>query len=215
MDGDGIPDDFDNCREAPNPMQGDADGDSAGDACDKDSCNPLPLVGCRAPATEGSSLLFKDDGDPTKKKLAWKWSDGPTTTPAEFGDPSSIDSYLLCVYDGADRVSNGFAEAAKNCGTPIKPKPCWKLNGKGAKYKDKSGSPVGTVSVSLKGSEDPGKAKVVVKGRGPDLATPDLSLVSGPVLVQLQNTETGLCFEASFTGPFKKQDASGLKAKSD
>jgi hypothetical protein len=33
-DGDGVPDDRDNCPETPNPDQADADGDGFGDACD-------------------------------------------------------------------------------------------------------------------------------------------------------------------------------------
>jgi MYXO-CTERM domain-containing protein len=36
-DGDGVPDDQDNCPEVANPAQGDADGDGLGDACDPDS----------------------------------------------------------------------------------------------------------------------------------------------------------------------------------
>jgi hypothetical protein len=39
VDGDGIPDCDDDCREIPNPDQADADGDRMGDACD-----PCPLV---------------------------------------------------------------------------------------------------------------------------------------------------------------------------
>jgi hypothetical protein len=38
-DGDGIPDDTDNCRLQPNPDQTDTDGDGAGDACDTDDDN--------------------------------------------------------------------------------------------------------------------------------------------------------------------------------
>ncbi len=38
-DGDGVPDDDDNCLDEPNPDQGDVDGDLAGDACDPDDDN--------------------------------------------------------------------------------------------------------------------------------------------------------------------------------
>ena len=35
MDGDGITDDQDNCRETPNPDQWDTDGDGIGDLCEQ------------------------------------------------------------------------------------------------------------------------------------------------------------------------------------
>ena len=39
-DGDGVPDDLDNCPQTPNPTQADGDGDASGDACD--NCIALP-----------------------------------------------------------------------------------------------------------------------------------------------------------------------------
>ncbi len=47
-DGDGIPDDRDNCPNWPNPEQADADGDGTGDACDQQdrstSIHDIPLL---------------------------------------------------------------------------------------------------------------------------------------------------------------------------
>jgi hypothetical protein len=68
----------------------------------------------------------------------------------------------------------------------------------------------------VKGSNEAGKAKISIKGKGTNVIMPaDLAAVAGPVLVQMKNTETGLCFESTFTAPFTKQDATQMKATSD
>jgi uncharacterized delta-60 repeat protein len=43
LDGDGVPDDLDNCPRTPNPDQADADGNGVGDACD----NRAPVAVCQ------------------------------------------------------------------------------------------------------------------------------------------------------------------------
>ncbi len=50
-DGDGIPDEQDNCPDVPNPDQADLDGDGVGDACDDD--------------IDGDGILNEDDNCPT------------------------------------------------------------------------------------------------------------------------------------------------------
>ena len=41
-DGDGVPDEIDNCPHVPNPDQGDANGDGIGDACGRPECHAVP-----------------------------------------------------------------------------------------------------------------------------------------------------------------------------
>jgi PKD repeat protein len=81
-DGDGVPDEIDNCPSVYNPDQSDADGDGIGDACD-----PL-TVGFDAEPRWGYSPLevqFTDQTVGTPNPISWKWYFGD-------GDSSSVQN---------------------------------------------------------------------------------------------------------------------------
>src|SRR3954471_926765 len=59
-DGDGVPDDIDNCVSVPNPDQHDEDGDKVGDACD-----PCPQVANATLDTDGDGIPDACDPHPT------------------------------------------------------------------------------------------------------------------------------------------------------
>jgi len=64
-----------------------------------------------------------------------------------------------------------------------------------------------------------GKAKIVVKGKGANLPMPapvgtGLFAQDTAVTVQLVNSD-GMCWEADFSAPAKKNDLKVFKAKSD
>ncbi|MFP6737201.1 MAG: hypothetical protein VCD34_00535 [Planctomycetota bacterium] len=80
-DGDGVPNDEDNCIDIPNPNQADLDGDGTGDACDADS---NPCVDC-----ELEQLLCNDPLDRDFPQTACSRSSG-----------QSLDFYILDVDGG-------------------------------------------------------------------------------------------------------------------
>jgi subtilisin-like proprotein convertase family protein len=60
-DGDGVPDDIDNCPDNPNPSQADGDEDGIGDACDPEvTCQGLPATRVGTP---GNNLIFGTSGN--------------------------------------------------------------------------------------------------------------------------------------------------------
>jgi hypothetical protein len=64
-DGDGIPEDTDNCPEHPNPDQADGDGDGVGDVCDNCPSDPNPLQEDLDGDGQGNVCDPDDDGDGT------------------------------------------------------------------------------------------------------------------------------------------------------
>jgi hypothetical protein len=209
-DDDGVPDDFDNCPTAPNPLQEDVDGDGTGDACDLAShgCELTPLAGCKVPTEDEKALLqVKDKSPDTKDLLVWKWTKGEATAQADFGAPATTDAVRLCVYDGGELIAGAVAPGGGLCAG----KACWKtMPGKGFKYTDKALTPSGVQTVTLKAGEA-GKAVVGFKAKGMLLGTPAPPLV-GPVLVQV-SSDGGACFESEHrVEGFIKNEAGLFKA---
>ena len=75
------------------------------------------------------------------------------------------------------------------------------IGDKGYKYKDQTGAEDGITKIIVKGG-DAGKSKALVKGKGvnlPDFDS-DLPIAMGdlPLVVQLRNNASGICWEGSF-----------------
>ena len=79
---------------------------------------------------------------------------------------------------------------------------------KGYKYKDQTAAEDGITKIILKGGAA-GKSKALVKGKGvnlPDFDS-DLPIAMGdlPLVVQLRNNSSGICWQGSFASPKKNQ----------
>lgn len=103
-DGDGIPDDADNCPTVPNPAQVDSDGDGWGAACDCDdvdfSVNPGAFDVCDGKDNDCDGSVDNGDAD----------SDGfPVCIDCDDTDPS-INPAATDVCDGVDNDCDGFID---------------------------------------------------------------------------------------------------------
>ncbi|MCC6765600.1 MAG: hypothetical protein IT293_13145 [Deltaproteobacteria bacterium] len=187
-------------------------GDGCSASCqieDTPGCGAAPAAGCRLPIASAQAALFLRNATlADKDSLQWKWHRGAATPKADFGNPTVDASYQLCVYDGGTLRTSLPLPTAGVCGG----RPCWKENGAGFQYADKTGLH-GVTRLVLKSGAAPGKAKILLKGRGANLALPALPLAQ-PVRVQLLSS-TGVCWEAAFSAPAIRNQPDQFKDKSD
>ena len=186
-------------------------GDGCSAACRLELCGAAPSGGCRGTAPLASQLQIKDVTPNSKDQFQFKWSQGDATTLAEFGDPLTTATYLVCIYDGSGNPQPLLAAAAPAGGLCKKGKPCWKAATTSYKYSDGLYTPDGLQGVQLKEGLVNGKAKIQVKGRGLNLLPPALPLTA-PVTVQVHNTATSVCWDAVFT-TLDPNQSDKLKAK--
>ena len=175
-------------------------------------CPPAPSGTCRTPITSGKSRLTLKDRTPDRgDTLTWKWAPGDVTPKSDYGNPLVSDGWALCLYDGTTLLASAGAPAGGMCGS----KPCWRETASTFSYSNRDASTSGTQKILLKQGLTPGKASIVVKGKGVKLAMPSLDLLVGPVTAELHRSGGGPCFAATYSAPFLKHDASNFVDKSD
>ena len=116
--------------------------------------------------------------------------------------PDVATDYALCVYDaaaGGRLVSSATVAGGRMCGT-LRPRPCWKESSTGFRYADAASAADGIRSILLRQGLAPGKAKVVVVGKGSHLAEPSPLDLVPPITVRLSNSD-GQCWEATYSVP--------------
>ena len=101
VDGDGVPDNVDNCPNKANPTQHDEDGDQIGDVCD-----PCPHLAGTAADSDGDGVGDACDPQPTVPKQTIAFFD-PFTSQLAAWDASSLQQTTI----GNDRMEMGAGNA--------------------------------------------------------------------------------------------------------
>jgi len=157
-------------------------------------------------ATGKAKILLRDSTLVDKKLVSWTWKAGALIPVEDFGDPTTVDSYALCIYAADASLLTAVVPGGGTCGS----RACWKSNPRGFKYINKLGTPGGVIKLALR-SGDVGSAKITAKGKGAGLAMPSLENLPLPVRVQLQANR---CWEAVYSTP-TIDNAAIFKASSD
>lgn len=205
----------------------DGDGCTVGDSCHAGTCTagaPMfcdpcfscvgngecvvaPRTGCLVSKSPSrTTLLLQNASSDDDDMVTWKWRRGEETPFAALGDPTQSTAYALCIYDESSATpALLFSAVAQNLSCPDSA--CWTAGEHGFSYRSTTGDGLGLTRIDLVAKRD-GRAKVLVKGKGPFLShrlyglpTPPLSL---PLRVQLDALDLGsalpTCFEAEYAG---------------
>jgi hypothetical protein len=91
----------------------------------------------------------------------------------------------------------------------------WRDRATGYTFRNSNTTSDGTQSILLKTGADR-KAKIIVKGKGVNLDMPtNLGSLTGPIAVRLHQSSGGVCWGATYSMPFLRQDDSTLKDRAD
>jgi hypothetical protein len=167
-------------------------------------CPSTPDATCLAAAT--SVFAVAENANPAKRKLNWKWANGPAVSAADLADPTASADYELCVYGNGALLLTATAPHGAS----------WRAIGKatptGYTYTDRTAASDGIVKVQVK-TGIAGKAKAQEKANGPGMPVVGLPLpiASFPVTVQLRNGTR--CWSATYTNAALKNDAAKLRVK--
>lgn len=164
------------------------------------ACADTPRAGCAA-AAKGVVLIKHPPGDPSKSKLVWKWINGNAPI-GSFGNPILDADFSLCVYENAAGVPSLVADVPSGAG--------WSSPGAGKLQYLGDLTADGIQQIKLKPGA--GNAKILVKGRGPNLALTTAALAQ-PLTLQLVHSVSPACWESVFPAPAVKATGTLLKDK--
>jgi hypothetical protein len=182
-------------------------------------CAATPRADCVPPSASGRAKLqlrhSAVDGNDT---LLWRWTKGSASL-NQFGDPAHTTDYALCVYDRSAGVATLAQVATAPGGGVCAGVNCWKRLSRGFRYKNLLASDDGVRMLLLKEGQND-RAKLLLKGKGPNLALPapfsgqEILDQDPSVTVQLVNT-AGFCWEATYAAPAQSNHPDLFRDKSD
>jgi endoglycosylceramidase len=178
-------------------------------------CGDVPAVGCRRPVAANTGILaITEAATAAKDRLQWTWAKGAATTTADFGDPTASTSYRLCVYDREAGVPRLVASTGLAAGGTCNGKPCWRATSTGFRYTDKNAAIEGVRQVVLKAGAA-GRSKIQVRAQGPKLAVPPLPFAQGPTTTVQLRSSGGVCWEADYSPPTRRNQADQFNDRAD
>ncbi len=186
-----------------------------GDVCTIDACDGAgacahgpPPTACAPAAPGGARLVLLHGSTPAKNRLSLRWRSAAAVDPADFGDPTSTDDTIVCVYDAAGAVTlRATAPAGGTCGTL----PCWRRTPVGFRYRDLAETPDGLETLTLSGGAT---GHVVVHGKGALLDLGVLPLAT-PATARVYREGYDRCWSAAFSSRVSANTSTRFKAKSD
>jgi len=159
------------------------------------ACPVVPVTGCRTPVAGGKGRLVMTNAPRTRDGLRWRWRRGSSTSKAELGTPTTATDYRLCLYGAEGPIVEIPIPAGGRCGRALQ-RPCWTERAGGFVYRDWTRA-AGVGRLELREGRT-GHARIVLAaalGRTPSFP------IAPPVMVQLHNLESGLCWEAAYRAP--------------
>jgi cysteine-rich repeat protein len=168
-----------------------AGGDGCSPTCRLELCAPTLMSGCRLSEPGRSKLSIKDKTGGNRDKFEWNFR-GQATSVIEFGNPTSSASYVICLYD-----ASGNLQPILNLDAPAGT--AWEPKSTGYVYKSKLLTPDGLTAATLREGAEDGKTQVRFKGQRTNLLLPPGLPLVAPVVVQVRNTDTSVCWEATYT----------------
>jgi uncharacterized delta-60 repeat protein len=193
---------------------------TANDVCSGGTCGGTPVVSCPPcqaceyfsgacveaprPQCRGTLRQLKSALDvtvsttPERQSLRWRYRYGVATSVDDFGEPTSTDAYDVCLFQHYQPFApNDLVwQASIPAGGVCNGTACWKAGARGPIYHDRTRAADGIDRLTLRASDD-GRTKIDLKAKGGNLAAPNVSYTSRPLLLQLQRSD-GPCWETTF-----------------